>query len=303
MDTFEDILARYGMNFGVKKVPQWWHDGTNPTNPVFHQTPAVVAALRTDDNTFLATVGENYGLTPYDKSFEFCKKLIENGVQVIDGAVTRNGARAFLFFRGASSFEIAPGDRIENVFYIIASHDMSSEIEVKMAPRRTKTGQLMPTDIQRNKFKFRFRHSSQVQKHLDKAEATLAHAQADFEDFEESVRSLSLVKLTPHQAKTYYETIFGEYGKHKRTDNIIDEMMKKYQYGVDSQIPAFRGTMFGAYMAIVQWAEERKVKRPKRISERDARIESALIGDAAKKKLVALSTAYGMVEAFGGFNQ
>jgi hypothetical protein len=122
---------------------------------------------------------------------------------------------------------------------------------------------------------------------------------------ETSFRLLRGVNLTIAQRDVFFKSLFPDPDdRTKHTERIRTEITDIYNGGPACQLPATKGTMLGAYMAVVEWVDKiRNVKQSKRRpNEYDAKLHSILEGSGAQQKADAYAFALDMVAQLGNIS-
>jgi len=303
MSNFTDIesaLIANNLNFGMTKENLLFVVDNNQ----FGRVPDKVAVINEDTRDYLGVVGRNYGLVRYRDSFAFLNPLLEDGtVELIACKKTRNGARVYIHFVAPGSIELGY-ETIVNGFHLFSSCDGSKEIEVHIAPTRliqdsdgtiTNAG-LFVTNITPVKF----RHSSAVETRLKAAAKTYEKVVEGFNSFNHDIQKMVKQGVTDEQAKEYIElTIPGDGNATIRTR---EDIYTSFKVGRCAGLVQCKGTLYGALSAVMMWADSCRPRKAKWINEADARVESAMLGTTARKKLVAYATALQFAKNFGMIN-
>jgi hypothetical protein len=126
-----------------------------------------------------------------------------------------------------------------------------------------------------------------------------------FKDMEENFRLLRSVKPTVSQLDVFVKSLFPDPDENtKRAENIRDEILSIYRNGPACQLPATKGTMLGAYFAVVEWVDKIQSTKVSKVrpNEFDARIHRLLEGSGAEQKATAYAFALDMVDKLKDVN-
>jgi phage/plasmid-like protein (TIGR03299 family) len=281
--TYDEILADLGISFPVEK-----RDATVPdNNGNACVIPDKVAVWRPDTDQYLSTVGRDYGLVPYHHAFSLAEVLLDEGdVQVICGGPLNRGEAAVLVLRGSGVLQLDIGDDIVNECLLRSTHDGTGKIEVRMTPRRLKTGVVLTTDATRP---LSFKHSKGANERVADARKALRRMSTEWEQFTAAAKKLMAVRVTQDDARSFISLVVGD-KDNPRAQHIRDRVFD--QWAFHSMAPACKGTLFGLVMAFGYWADfDKTVRQPKRITRTAAEFNVRLLGDSAKKKAKAWAMA------------
>jgi phage/plasmid-like protein (TIGR03299 family) len=265
--------------------------------------PDKVAVIREDDGRYLGTVGRNRGILQYRDMLAFTESLVDEGTaSYVTGGIIGNGEQAFVVMKTKNTIKLSGTDDIECFFYVTASHNSTKGLELVLAPLRGVNGTVLSTD---KAYRISFRHSSRVEQRVKQAALSINKLSDYFTEMEASFRLLRSVKLTTAQRDVFFLSLFPDPEEHtKKAENIRDEITGIYNSGPACQLPATKGTMLGAYMAVVEWVDRiRNVKSSKvRPNEYDAKLHSLLEGSGAQQKADAYAFALDMADKLGSIN-
>jgi phage/plasmid-like protein (TIGR03299 family) len=272
-------------------------DRMNVTKEIEAVVPDKVAVIREDDGRYLGTVGRERGLLQYKDMLAFTGALVSEGTaSYVTGGITGNGEQAFVVMKTNNAIKLSGTDDVECYFYVTTSHDSSKGLSLVLAPLRSTNGTVLSTP---KSYRLSFRHSSRVEDRVKRATLSVKKLNTYFEEMETSFRLLRSVNITRDQFNVFVKSLFPDPEERtKQTENIRDEITGIYNSGPACQLPSTKGTMLGAYMAVVEWVDKiRNVKSSKvRPNEYDAKLHSLLEGSGAQQKADAYAFALDMVE-------
>jgi phage/plasmid-like protein (TIGR03299 family) len=265
--------------------------------------PDKVAVIREDDGRYLGTVGRTRGILQYRDVLAFTESLVDEGTaSYVTGGVLGNGEQAFVVMKTNKQIVLSAGDEVDCYFYVTTSHDSSKGLEIVLAPLRKANGTVLSTP---KDCRIRFKHSRRVEARVKAATLSINKLSTYFEDMETSFRLLRGVNLTIAQRDVFFKSLFPDPDdRTKHTERIRTEITDIYNGGAACQLPATKGTMLGAYMAVVEWVDKiRNVKQSKRRpNEYDAKLHSILEGSGAQQKADAYAFALDMVAQLGNIS-
>lgn len=284
----------------VERMAQIQHILDNPPKETQITVPDKVAVVREDDGRYLGTVGRNRGILQYREVLDFTESLVDKGeASYVTGGIIGNGQQAFVVMKTNNTVKLSGTDEVECYFYVTTSHDNTKGLEIVLAPLRGVNGTVLTVG---RTYRIGFRHSSRVVDRVKRATFSINKITDYFEEMETSFRLLRSVNLSTLQFETFILSLFPDSDdRPKRAENIRDEIYSIYNSGPACQLPSTKGTMLGAYLAVVEWVDKiRGVKQSKvRPNEYDAKLFSLLEGSGAQQKADAYAFALDMVHQLG----
>jgi hypothetical protein len=148
--------------------------------------------------------------------------------------------------------------------------------------------------------KFKFKHTKNVIGRIDRAKMSIAKVKTYWELTQKSFNLMSMVHLTAEKLDEYWKLILP--GEHTRSGNIRERMDTIFKTHPAYQFPATKGTILGAYLAVVEYVDNEmgvRVTGKKNSSTDDAKINSLVDGQAAQRKSKAFACALRLSEMFG----
>jgi len=257
--------------------------------------PDKVAVVRADDGRYIGTVGRGRGIVQYCDVLAFTESLVSEGeAAYVTAGITGAGQQAWLIMKTNNSVKLSGTDEIDYYFYVTTSHDSTKGLVVVPCALRKINGTVL-TDT--NAPRIAFKHSRRVEDRIKKAKASLVRVNSYFNTMEDSFRLLRSVTLNTLQFNTYIESLFPDPDERtKRAETVREDISDIYRNGAAQQLPSTKGTMLGAYFAVVEWVD--KVRRQKvskvRPNEYDAKLHSLLEGSGAQAKSNAYAFALSM---------
>ncbi len=302
-----DILKEIGGDFTVVKKPALFErdlsflDGSVYTEKIA-PIPGVCALVREDNQNPIGSMSSGYGVLQFEELLAFTDQIVSEGhARFTGGRVTCGGARIHIQMKGTQSLTLAGNDVIENFITASTSHDGSGCIQVMNTPVH-KASQL--TFIPLGNCRIKMRHTKHVKARLAAIARDVAKINGFWVQMSEVFQKISGTRITDDKARLYFQMLLppADDAKNKRASNIRDKMFDIYKFhGITKDFPSCRGTLFGALMAALQWAEYYKVVRrsSKGVSAADSKVEAMISGDGAKLKAEALGIALALEAKLG----
>lgn len=247
-----------------------------------------VAVVRADTEEYLGTVGRDYGLVQYERAFGLVEELIKDeGMRILRAGLYAKGAAAVLELEAPGAIHLDGDTKILNRIIVRSTHDGTGKLTVHQTPFSVRNKTVIAT----GDHLLAFKHSKHVDARLQQAQRTLKRVREEWEAFGNNIRKLVQIKLNKQEATDFAKIVVGGKDGSTRGDNIVEEILKRWEHGAGLGGPACKGTLFGLVMAVCEWADHCKVvRKSKRMDDASAEVHAKLIGDAAKKKM----KAYGM---------
>lgn len=272
------------------KVPQRFPDINGDYTQV---NPEKMVTVWTDTHERLGDVGYNYQVVQYPVAFSIINPLIEKGARVIGGGLINRGERAVLVLETDSVLEITPGDTIVNRIVVMSSHDGTGKIEIKVTPYRRKTGVAIALPVNGLSFK----HTLRVEANMVAGRKAYARIEAAWDSFSDAVKRMIAVKVDDKEARAFIEQVLPTENKRKgpskRLENQREDVFQVYKNtGIGRRSVQCKNTLFGVFMAFVEWADHHKtIRTSKKRNEAACNFDAKFIGDGAKKKMLAYGVA------------
>ena len=299
--SIDDALKAVGADFEVEKVEIQSTDGESTF-------PMEAGVRRKDNKVGLKVMGSRYGVVQYRVALDFLSDIVGNReAEIYAGRVIDNGAKLHLIVKTPDFIELSPGERFDCYFTVSASHDGTGCLQALCSPVHNISQTVYTPVVQVREGRsvpgiVRIKHSAKVEARLGTAKAMFAKLHRHFEEFGEQIQDLAGISLREQEARDYFLSIIPDSGgkNNTRADNIRNKMFDIYKtVGLCRNLPSCKDTLFGAFMAVLQYSDYYKtVRKSIRRSEIDARIEARLTGDAAKLKAEGFAFALKLAREF-----
>lgn len=294
--TAADMAVQAGLKFTVSKKPLKFSDKNNNDIVISDK----VALVRDDNDDYLATVGNDYGIVQYEKMLDFTEVLVANGeAEYVSGRAIGKGERAVVVMKTKDVIALGGGDDIECYFYVTTSHDLSVALDVIPAPLRKFNNTIMVASEGFGRLKFR--HTKNVVGRLNRAKISIEKVKDFWGLFQKAFNLMSQIQLTPSQLDDYWKIILPN--ESTRSENIRERMDTIFKTHPAYKFPATNGTLLGAYLAVIEYVDNEmsvRITKKKNSDEETAKMNSLIDGQAAKRKSEAFGGALKLSQMFGG---
>lgn len=296
--SIDDALKAIGGDFEVEKRDVFILDDQECITDEIHETQVdgYSAVVRRDTGVPLSVMGNRYGVVQYRSALSFLSEVIGNKqAEIYAGQVVEGGAKLHLIVKTPDFVELTPGERFDCFFTVSASHDGTGCLQAMCSPVHN-ISQTVFTPAGGGVV--RIKHSAKVDARLAQAQRMFNKLHTHFVEFGEQVKDMCGITLTEQEAGDYFYSIVD--GESTRAQNIREKMYDIFTTtGLCVRLPSCKGTLFGAFMAVQQYADYYKtVRKSIRRNELDAKIEARLSGDGAKLKAESFAMALAILRTF-----
>ena len=273
-----EAMTRSGLDWEAHKQPLFAYvDG----DPILVKDR--VALVRDSDNSVLSVVSPQYQEYQPRECFAFMDSLVAEGLMRYHTAGSLNGGKQIWMLAKVGEQEIVTGDKVDNFLFLQNGFDCKNglrilETDVRVVCQNTARAALSKGGG------VSIRHRGNLESKLDEAREILFNSQQQFEKSADFYRELVEV---PMPANDWIELCLEVFpnpievdGKvSKRAQSTVNEkrvnLTNLFLDGTGSEIPGVRGTAWGAYNALTEYASFHR--GPKK-NPSNTRFSSLLIG-------------------------
>ena len=201
------------------------------------------------------------------------------------------GERIWVMAKMPAAMEIVRGDECFKYLLLSNTHSGDGSVIVKFTTVRVVCQNTLMLAMQDGQKAYRVRHSKQMQFKLNELAEFMAITQEVFLKAEEQFKRLAKVKMIEDRLDHYFEAVFPRSDAQKKNgDKPLrwGYLREIFETRKDLQLPGVRGTLWGAYNAIM-WFED--YKQPQQEEQPDQRLDRTWFGGGAEMKLKALTKA------------
>lgn len=289
--TMEEYIKEGKLDYTIEKVDlapkATWNTSGDVVMP--HHV-GVMRVGKTGREAIMGNVGREYGLIQPRDIVEFCDEFKVNGKAEFYAAGAPNfGEEIFVIMKQPEFIDLG-GDAIHAYFCVTSSHDGKGAMNaIPLYLREVNQTVIVPPHHGKD---FHIKHSKNAMERVIKARRLIGKMVQYWEDCTHNFKRFSKVQLTQERAEQYFMLVFPGTSKDStRAQNVRDKIMGLYtDYGIGCKLPTCRGTLLGAMMAVVEYADYYQVvKKSKHRDEVTARIHSRIEGSAAELKVKAIN--------------
>lgn len=313
---------------GVREIIPWEPEPVYFRNPITNQfdlVPGFAANIRSDDQSPLGIVTDNYKIVNNSVLGDFAEALAgsDAAVQVETVGSLLGGKRIFMLAKIPKTIRVGIAGEDETMPYLLFSnsHDGTGAFfamwtAVRVVCNNTLTMALganfenaeQAADMGRG---FRFRHTGDIMARVGEAKRALRIATEETERFQLLASDLANKQITAAELSLYYTscyvTIYGPRPVQDGTDERLEQIQewdlrlaqRKQEWTdlLDNQmnrIAGINGTIWQALQTVTQWHDH--VRSATRVTG-DRRVHNNLFGEAARDKRGAFVAAVAMLKA------
>lgn len=290
--TLEDAKKKSGLNWDAYAADMF-ADANGDGEMV--SIPDRFAIIRDDTKDVVGVVGKTYEIFQNSEMWDFISWFQDqSGCKLETAGSLRNGQTTWVLAKNGTT-EYVSGDPVEEYFLFRNSFNGRSPIMCMFTNVRVVCNNTLTAAIQRANNVYTVRHTSQADQRLKQVEEALAVRMNYQTQFNEAMQELARKQVTEQMAKDYLDKLFavpkfigeedvGKRGKVRR-ENQAYAVLSLYESGAGTDIPGVKGTAYGLYNAVAEYADHFKtVKTSENRSEEEGRFENAMWGTAADLK-------------------
>jgi len=278
--TSEDAIIQAGLDWTVSKRDLFAFADGNAIAVDGHK-----AIVRDTDDRVMGVVGKNYTPIQNLDAFNFMDSLVEEGLMRYHTAGSLSGGRRVWMLGKVGESEIVPKDKVDHYLFLYNGFDGKTALRCLWTDVRVVCANTARAALGRGaKSGVSVRHTRNAMANIQEAQKVLGLAVEAFDESADFMRTLAdtpmptsdwvdfCLELVPEPATDEDGNIS------KRARNRVDSQRKEltslYVSGTGSSIPGVRGTAWGAYNALTEYASYYRTTR----GSQDKRFESLLLG-------------------------
>jgi len=252
--------------------------------------------FRDDTNAFFGGVKAGYTIIQNPFKFKFVDSLMEadgRAHYVAAGAIGQ-GERVWCQADLNYTTEPIAGDVSKNYITFVNSHDGSMSAKAFVTQTRIVCQNTMNLALNGIDFALNVRHTKNAEERINQARTLFSDARQTAETINEKLRILAKRRLTKESyndlvARTFYAgKTTEEAEKDTRTQNVLEEILKLYDYNDNNAFPEIRGTAYNFFQALTNHTDHhrnvRQTTAKKGWSIDEIRADNALFGTGAQLK-------------------
>jgi phage/plasmid-like protein (TIGR03299 family) len=271
--TSEEALQAAGLDYNVELQEL----STPHTTCNSHK-----AVVRTDTQSVLGVVGNNYEPLQNKDAFRFFDALIKDKTALYETAgALKGGRQIWLLAKIDGQIDILKNDAINKYFLLTNRHDGLGSVAGRVTPIRVVCNNTLTAAMGKNvKEEIRIVHRGNVADRLEFAGELLAKVGVFYDELAEVYRKFAKIQMRDKQMRAYIGEALRPYGGVKteqealeiaklqeeeevsaRLATEINNVMTLVENGRGTDIKGVRGTLWGTYNAITEYVDHHKTPR------------------------------------------
>lgn len=252
--TAEEAISKAKLGYTVSKQPLYLANGQRAGDSF--------ANVNEDTGDVLGIVGSRYEVLQNAQAFTFFDSLLTNaGARYETAGALGKGERIWLMARMPGTLMPVKGDEVLPYCLLTNTHDGSGTIQVRFTLVRVVCLNTLTAAMRGAKEIVSIRHTRSAQDNLNLAGAVLRDYVTHFGAMNDR---LSLLAATPISNETMDEYLFKMFGDpstaespatQTRMQNKINAVQEHYERGMGANLPGVKGTLWGGYNAMIEWAD------------------------------------------------
>jgi len=288
--TSAEAIEAAGLNWEVKKFPVHFENAQGN----FQRVDGRYVTVRQDTQVPLGSVGQVYTVLQNKDAFSFFDAVVgvKEAMYHTAGALGA-GERVWLLAK-LPGYIRTKGDDVTEKFLLLAnSHDGSGSVQIMFTPIRVVCQNTLNMAIDSNSNRVSIRHTNSMGGKIEAIQQDLGIINSKFQLFEQMSQAMAARSFKGADLEAFIKKsglIPNKEDQTSRAKNIMEEVSKRFEYGKGAEMPSAKGTLWGAFNAVVEYVDHARNK------DVEARAESLLFGSGAHVKQRAFDNALELVK-------
>ena len=246
------------------------------------------AIVRDTDKSVFSIVGKDFSIFQNAQLAGLAEDLVGDGSMRIHTAGSLNGGKQVWMLGKIGSTEIVPTDKVDHYLFLYNGHDGKTALRCLFTDIRVVCANTAQVALQKAKGSgVSLRHTKNMEVRVGEAQRILGLSTKAFEESAEFMKKLAEIPMPTSDWIDFCLEMFpspiedenGEVSKRAmtRADNNRSTITSLFHDGRGSEIPGVRGTAWGAYNALTEYAGYYRQTR----GGQDKRFESLMMGSGS----------------------
>lgn len=287
---WQEVSEKSGLN---------WEAGFSP---VYTQSGRIVqgyrAIVRNDTQDVLGMAKSKYHIVQPADGFKFFDECIGNGVEYFTAGSLGNGNKIWVLAKLPYQSEIVKGDLIENYTLLSNSFDGSTTLKIMFTPIRVVCQNTLKMAEVSGNYLLNARHTESVTTKIKSVRGLLNDLILKAQQTEYDLKAMQKVTISDEEMVNFLNELFApeksETEISTRAKNTVQEIMNLTDNGKGTDLPGVKGTVYGLYNAITEYADHFKTVKGEKENP-DKRFDSVMFGSSASLKENAFNKALQLV--------
>jgi phage/plasmid-like protein (TIGR03299 family) len=318
------MLHRAGLDWETEMRPVYAKIENGET--VYKHAPRFSAITRADTHDVLGIASPIYQPVTNLELAELADAISDGSPWTIAAGSTRGGRRVWFLLQLPGELRVKGDDSpIDRHVLISGSHDGGGAVNAGFTPRRITCNNMLTAALKGLGHRISIRHTASAEERMKEAQKAMKAAAGFYERFAILGDALAETRFSDQQMGTLAEQLFPakqaaqearEIWQPREGESILgqitdatrsmdtvpipaqtqrkrDEVIRLFQ-GSNTINPGIRGTAWGAYQAVTEYADHGRTYRSNNGGEAENRLDSVFFGSGHKLKSRALE---GIIEA------
>lgn len=287
--TSAEAIEAAGLNWEVKKTPVYFQHGRK-----YQRVNGRYVTVRQDNQVPLGSVGQVYQVLQNREAFSFFDAVVgvKEAMYHTAGALGA-GERVWLLAK-LPGYIKTKGDDVTEKFLLLANaHDGSGAVQVMFTPIRVVCQNTLNMAIESASNRVAIRHTTGMTTKMESVQEDLGIINNKFALLETISQQMAKRYFKKADLESYIKKsglIPNKEENTPRANNIMEEVSRLFETGKGANLPSAKGTMWGAFNAVVEYVDHVRNK------DSGERAESLLFGSGAQIKQRAFNTALELVK-------
>jgi phage/plasmid-like protein (TIGR03299 family) len=292
--TAEEAIKAAGLDWEVEKRPVYIQDPSGE----FKIVAGNHAVVRKDRGITLGVVGDRFEPLQNKDAFKFFDAVVGIKAAIYHTAGSLGvGRRVWILAKLNGIVKVTSRDEVEKYLLLANGHDGTLSAQMMFTPIRVVCQNTLNEAMQNSSLRYTMRHTSSIGGRVRDVQDALGIVNSRFEVFELAAQRLTSIKTSDQEFKTYLqglglapkpptpqEALISDRSTARLT--AIEEVLNDLrQSGKGTDLPSVRGTAWGDYNAVVEYADYAAKTR----GTAENRAKSLLFGPMADLKARAWS--------------
>lgn len=245
--TSKEAIRLAGLDWDV--VPNPIYDASG--NPI----SGYVANTRSSDGSVLGIVTPKYKIVQNAEAFEFTDSLVGEGLTYETAGSLRNGKQIWLLGKMPSTTIL--DDEVEPYICFTNTHDGMGSVRVCMTPVRVVCNNTLNLALSTARRSWSAVHSLYIETRLDEARQSLDLIDGYMSALDAEANTLAAASITDADIEAVFDALYpvadsDSNVRKQRVETIKNDFFQRLDA---KDIRQYRGTMYGAVMAITDFVD------------------------------------------------
>lgn len=261
--TSEEAMRISGLDWPVVLLPTQTQpcsvelpDGTTKKFGAL-KIPMTRSVVRATDCSVLGTVGNAYHPLQNAEAFKIFDTFVKTGdIRYETAGSLRGGKRVWILasITKGNDLEILDGDYVKKYLLLSTAHDGTLSTRFGYTPTRVVCANTLRAALEYSQT-FSIRHNVNIVANLEAIAETLNLADQAFEATADQYRKLTKKVINKDKLEEYVKVVFFGDADSSRGKKVVKKVTELSETGRGTEIPGVRGTVWGAFNAVVEYLQ------------------------------------------------